>query len=50
LDPVASISALTAIAAGIGALLVRRWVPALIVLVVNPVVGLLMLASTCAFY
>jgi hypothetical protein len=52
-ETVASISALTAIAAiaaGIGALLLRRWVPALIVLVANPVVGLLMLASTCAFY
>jgi hypothetical protein len=52
-ETVASISALTAIAAiaaGIGALLLRRWVPALVVLAANPVVGLLMLASTCAFY
>jgi hypothetical protein len=52
-ETVASISAvvaIAAIAAGIGALLLRRWIPALVVLVANPVVGLAMLASTCAFY
>lgn len=51
-DTVAAISALTAvaaIAAGIGALLLRRWIPAAIVLIANPLAGLLMLASTCAF-
>ncbi|MGH2956820.1 MAG: hypothetical protein ACRDL6_07500 [Solirubrobacterales bacterium] len=47
---VSAISAVAAIAAGIGALLLRRWIPALIVLVANPLVGVLMLASTCAFY
>jgi hypothetical protein len=50
-DTVGSISAFSAIAAiasGIGALLLRRWVPALIALVVNPVVGLAMIISTCA--
>lgn len=48
--PISALTAIAAIAAGIGALLLRRWVPALVVLVANPVVGLLMLASTCVFY
>jgi hypothetical protein len=52
-DPVDALTAVTAIggmAAGIGALLLRRWVAALISLVVCPVALLLVLASTCAFY
>ena len=52
-DPLDALTAVTAIAgmsAGIGALLLRRWVAALISLVVCPVALLLVLASTCAFY
>jgi hypothetical protein len=46
----AAVAGVVAIAAGIGALLLRRWVAALISLVVNPVAFLWLLASTCAFY
>lgn len=52
-DPLDSLAAITAIggmAAGIGALLLQRWVAPLISLVVCPVALLLVLASTCAFY
>jgi xanthosine utilization system XapX-like protein len=52
-DPIDSIAAVTAIggmAAGIGTLLLRRWVSALISLVACPVALLFVLASTCAFY
>jgi hypothetical protein len=46
----AAVAGVTAIAAGIGALVLRRWIAALISLVVNPIAFLLLLASTCAFY
>ena len=52
-SPIDSIAAVTAIggaAAGIGTLLLRRWIAALISLVVCPVALLFILASTCAFY
>jgi hypothetical protein len=52
-DPIDSIAAVTAIggmAAGIGTLILRRWIVALISLVACPVALLFVLASTCAFY
>lgn len=52
-DPIDSVTAVAAIggmAAGIGALVMRRWVAALISLIACPVALLLVLASTCAFY
>ena len=52
-NPIDSIAAVTAIggaAAGIGTLILRRWIAALISLVVCPVALLFILASTCAFY
>jgi hypothetical protein len=52
-NPIDSIAALTAIggiAAAVGALLLRRWIAALIGLVGCPVAVLFVLASTCAFY
>jgi hypothetical protein len=52
-DPVDSVAAVTgviAIAAGIGGLILRRWIAALISLIVNPIAFLFILASTCAFY
>jgi hypothetical protein len=52
-DPIDSIAAVTAIggvAAGIGTLILRRWIAALISLVLCPVALLFVLASTCAFY
>jgi hypothetical protein len=51
-DPIDSIAAVAAIAgmtAGIGALILRRWIAALISLVGCPVALLLVLVSTCAF-
>lgn len=45
----AGITSIGAIAAGIGALLLRRWLPALTSLVVSPVTLLFMAAATCAF-
>ena len=39
-----------ALAAGITALVLRRWIAALISLVTNPIALLAILASTCAFY
>jgi hypothetical protein len=50
IDSVAAVSAVGAMAAGVGALFLRRWVPALVSLVVCPVALLLVLKSTCAFY
>jgi hypothetical protein len=47
---IAGITSIGAIAAGVGGLLLRRWLPALVSLVVNPIVLFLMAASTCAFY
>jgi hypothetical protein len=46
----AGVTAIGAIAAGVGALLLRRWVVAAISLAVNPIAIGLMIASTCAFY
>ena len=51
-DPIDAATAVAAIAgmtAGIGALILRRWIPALISLVGCPVSLLLVLVSTCAF-
>jgi hypothetical protein len=47
---IAGITIIGALAAGIGALLLRRWFPALVATVVNPFALLFMAASTCAFY
>jgi hypothetical protein len=47
---IAGITSIGAIAAGLAALLLRRWLPALVSLVASPVALLLMVASTCAFY
>ena len=52
-DPIDSVAAVTAIggmAAGVGTLILRRWVAALISLAVCPLALLFVLASTCAFY
>lgn len=51
-DPINSVTAIAAIAgmaAGVGALILRRWIAALISLVGCPVALLLVLVSTCAF-
>ena len=50
LDALAAVTAIGGMAAGIGALVLRRWLAALISLVGCPVALLLVLASTCAFY
>jgi hypothetical protein len=50
IDSVAAVAGVVAIAAGIGALVLRKWIAALISLVVNPIAFLFLLASTCAFY
>jgi hypothetical protein len=50
IDAVTAVAAIAGMAAGIGALLLRRWVPAAISLIVCPAALLLVLASTCAFY
>lgn len=50
IDSVAAITGIGAIAAGIAALILRRWIAALVSLVVNPVTLLLIIARTCAFY
>jgi hypothetical protein len=52
-NPIESIAAVTAIgamAASVGALLLRRWIVALVGLTVCPVALVFVLASTCAFY
>jgi hypothetical protein len=49
-DSVAALTAIGAMAAAAGALLLRRWIVALVGLVVCPVAVLFVLASTCAFY
>jgi hypothetical protein len=49
-DAVAAITAIAGMAAAVGALLLRRWVVALIGLVLCPLAVLFVLASTCAFY
>jgi hypothetical protein len=50
IDSVAAVTAIGGMAAGVGALLLRRWVVAALTLVTCPVALLLVLASTCAFY
>jgi hypothetical protein len=49
-DSVAAVTAIGAMAAAVGALVLRRWIVALIALVTCPVAVLFVLASTCAFY
>jgi hypothetical protein len=49
-DSVAAVTAIGAMAAAVGALILRRWIVALVGLVVCPVSVLFVLASTCAFY
>jgi hypothetical protein len=50
IDSVAAVAAIGAMAAAVGALLLRRWIVALIGLFVCPVALIFVLASTCAFY
>jgi hypothetical protein len=49
-DSVAAVAAVAGMTAGVGVLVLRRWVPALISLVGCPVAVVIVLASTCAFY
>jgi hypothetical protein len=49
IDAVTAVAAIAGMAAGIGALILRRWIAALIALVGCPVALLLLLVSTCAF-
>jgi hypothetical protein len=48
IDSVAAVAAVAGMAAGVGALILRRWISALICLVVCPVALLSVLLSTCA--
>jgi hypothetical protein len=50
IDSIAAVTAIGAMAAGIGVLVLRRWIVALVGLVFCPVAVLFVLASTCAFY
>jgi hypothetical protein len=50
IDSVAAVAAIGGMAAGVGALILRRWIAALISLIACPVALLFVLASTCAFY
>jgi hypothetical protein len=50
IDSVAAVAAVVGMAAGIGALILRWWVAALISLIACPVALLFVLGSTCAFY
>jgi hypothetical protein len=50
IDSVAAVAAVAGMAAGVGALVLRRWAPALISLAGCPVALVVVLASTCAFY
>ena len=50
LDALAAVTAIGGMAAGLGALALRRWIAALISLVACPLAVLVVLASTCAFY
>ena len=50
IDSVAAVAAIGGMAAAIGGLILRRWIPALISLIACPVALLFVLASTCAFY
>jgi hypothetical protein len=49
IDAVTAVAAIAGVSAGIGALILRRWVAALISLIGCPVALLLVLVSTCAF-
>jgi hypothetical protein len=49
IDAGTAVAAIAGVAAGIGALLLRRWIAALISLIGCPVALLLVLVSTCAF-
>ena len=49
-DSIAAVTAIVAMAAAVGSLVLRRWVAALVGLVISPVAVLFVLASTCAFY
>jgi hypothetical protein len=49
IDSVAAVAAIAGMAAGVGALILRRWIAALISLIGCPVALLLVLVSTCAF-
>ena len=49
-DSVAAVTGIGAMAAAMGALLLRRWIVALFGLVVCPIAVLFVLASSCAFY
>jgi hypothetical protein len=49
IDSIAAVAAVAGVAAGIGALILRRWIAALISLIGCPVALLLVLVSTCAF-
>ena len=48
IDSVAAVAAVAGMAAGVGALILRRWIAALVCLVVCPVALLSVLLSTCA--
>jgi hypothetical protein len=48
IDSVAAVAAIAGVAAGVGALILRRWVAALISLIACPVALLSVLLSTCA--
>jgi lysylphosphatidylglycerol synthetase-like protein (DUF2156 family) len=50
IDSAAAVTGVLALAAGITALVLRRWIAALVSLVTNPIALLAILASTCAFY
>jgi hypothetical protein len=50
IDSVAAITAIAGMAAGVGTLVLRHWIAALISLVLCPLALLFVLASTCAFY
>jgi hypothetical protein len=49
IDSVAAVAAIAGMTTGIGALILRRWIAALIALIGCPVALLLVLVSTCAF-
>jgi hypothetical protein len=49
IDAVAAVGAVVGVAAGVGALILRRWIAALISLIGCPVALLLVLVSTCTF-
>ena len=50
IDSIAAVTAIGGVAAAVGVLILRRWIVALVGLVVCPVAVLFVLASTCAFY